>query len=84
MQLYNLVVAKGDPRLLTREDVAALEAQVGVPLGTALADEVKPIYGAFVEAIIPVGDEPLTYVYCRVLGCDSFCEYEGCVDCEFV
>lgn len=59
--LYNLIVAKGDPRLLTRDDVAALEAQVGVALGTALADEVKPIYGAFVEAIIPVGDEPLTY-----------------------
>lgn len=62
VQLYNLIVSKGDPRLLTRDDVAALEAQVGVALGTALADEVKPIYGAFVEAIIPVGDEPLTYV----------------------
>ncbi len=61
VQLYNLIVSKGDPRLLTRDDVAGLEAQFGIVLGTQLADEVKPIYGAFVEAIIPTGDDPLRY-----------------------
>lgn len=58
--LYNLVVSKGDPRLLTRDDVAALEAKYGINIGKDLADAVKPVYAAFVEAVVPVGDAPLT------------------------
>jgi hypothetical protein len=40
--------------------VAAIEAKYGAPLATSHPEDLKAVYGTFVEAVIPPGDAPLT------------------------
>lgn len=60
IELSNFLVELGDPTVLTREQVAAIENKYGASLATSNLEELKSIYGAFVEAAIPSGDNPLT------------------------
>ncbi|EFN52285.1 hypothetical protein CHLNCDRAFT_139027 [Chlorella variabilis] len=60
IELSNLLVEMGDPTALTREQVAAIEAKYGASLAATNPDELKSIYGAFLEAVVPPGDAPLT------------------------
>lgn len=59
IELSNLLVEMGDPTKLTREQVEAVEAKYGAPLVTSCLEDVKSLYGTFVEAIIPAGSAPL-------------------------
>lgn len=59
IELANLLVSLEDPSTLTREQVAAIEAKYGTRLAVSSADELKAIYGTFVEAVVPPGDAPL-------------------------
>lgn len=60
VELANLLVELGDPTALSRGAVEAIEAKYGIPLTTSCLEDVKAIYGTFVEAAIPAGDAPLT------------------------
>ncbi|KAL4434488.1 hypothetical protein ABPG75_000929 [Micractinium tetrahymenae] len=60
IELANTLVAMGDPTALTRDQVAAIEANYGLNLAQACTDDVQAIYGTFVEAAVPAGDAPLT------------------------
>ncbi|KAL6774241.1 hypothetical protein ACKKBG_A24285 [Auxenochlorella protothecoides x Auxenochlorella symbiontica] len=58
-QLHNLLVSLPRASDLTRDQVAALEAQAGAPLAAIDPEAVKSLYGTFIEATIPAGDAPL-------------------------
>lgn len=60
IELSNILVALGDPTLLTREQVLFVEAKYGTTLVEACLEDLKSLYGTFVEAYIPTGDAPLT------------------------
>lgn len=59
IELSNLLVDLGDPTALTREQVVAIEDKYGAVLSSSSLEELKSIYGAFVEAAIPAGEKPL-------------------------
>jgi hypothetical protein len=59
VELSNYLVQLGDPTALTRDAVAAIEAKYGATLVASSLEELKSIYGAFIEAAIPAGDAPL-------------------------
>ena len=50
----------GDPSGLTRDQVLAVEAKYGTSLTTSCLEDLKSLYGTFVEAAIPAGDVALT------------------------
>ncbi|KAL4522238.1 hypothetical protein Ndes2437B_g07974 [Nannochloris sp. 'desiccata'] len=60
IELINILVAMGDPTALTREQVVAVETKYGASLTTTCLEDLKSLYGTFVEAAIPAGDTPLT------------------------
>lgn len=60
IELSNLLVGLGDPTKLTRDMVAGVEAKYGCSLVVTCPEEVKALYGTFVEAAVPPGDAPLT------------------------
>ena len=62
VELANVLVDLNDPTALTRDHVIAIEAKFGAPLLESCPEELKSIYGTFVEAVIPGGDAPLTGV----------------------
>ncbi|KAL4860244.1 hypothetical protein ACK3TF_000429 [Chlorella vulgaris] len=62
IELANLLVSLGDPTALTREQVAAIESKYGTSLAASYPEELKGMYGAFVEAVVPTGDAPVTGV----------------------
>ncbi|PSC73353.1 chloroplastic isoform X2 [Micractinium conductrix] len=59
IELANLLVSLSDPTSLQREQVAAIESKYGINLTVACPEDIKAIYGTFVEAAIPAGDAPL-------------------------
>lgn len=59
VELANALVSMADPSVLTREAVAAIEAKYGTQLVDSCPDELKAIYGNYVEACIPLGEAPL-------------------------
>eukprot|EP00271_Cylindrocystis_brebissonii_P002637 TRINITY_DN13403_c0_g1_i1.p1 TRINITY_DN13403_c0_g1~~TRINITY_DN13403_c0_g1_i1.p1 ORF type:complete len:1135 (-),score=312.95 TRINITY_DN13403_c0_g1_i1:1036-4398(-) len=55
-ELHNLVVRIGNPETLRREQVEAIAAKYGVTLEEPrFIDELKDVYGRYLEAIIPQG-----------------------------
>lgn len=58
-QLHNLLVSLPRASDLTRDQVAALEAQAGAPLAAIDPEAVKSLYGTFIEATVPPSDAPL-------------------------
>lgn len=60
IELSNLLVGLGDPTALTRDMVAGVEAKYGCALPATCPEELKAIYGTFVEAAVPPGDAPLS------------------------
>ena len=60
VELTNLLVSLGNPSLLTRDQVTAIEAKYGTTLLAASPVELKALYGMFIEAAIPAGDAPLS------------------------
>jgi hypothetical protein len=60
IELSNVLVEMGDPTQLTREIVAGVEAKYGIELCASCLEEMKSLYGTFVEAAIPAGAAPLT------------------------
>ena len=60
IELSNVLVALGDPTALTREQVLAIEAKYGTPLAESCLEDLKSLYGTFVEAYIPAGGTPLS------------------------
>jgi len=59
IELSNLLVQMGDPTQLTREQVAEVEAKYGATLTSSCLEDVKSLYGTFVEAVVPVGNTDL-------------------------
>ena len=60
IELSNILVEMGDPTGLTREIVAGVEAKYGIELCVSCLEEMKSLYGTFVEAAIPAGAAPLS------------------------
>lgn len=60
IELCNFLVSLGDPTALTRDQVLVIEAKYGCSLTECCLEELKSVYGTFVEAAIPAGDAPLT------------------------
>lgn len=60
IELSNILVQLGNPTLLTRDQVVAVEAKYGCSLTATCLEDLKSLYGTFVEAAIPPGDAPLT------------------------
>ena len=60
IELSNILVEMGDPTALTREVVAGVEAKYGIQLCVSCLEEMKSLYGTFVEAAIPAGAAPLS------------------------
>ncbi|KAI8112260.1 hypothetical protein M9434_003584 [Picochlorum sp. BPE23] len=55
IELSNVLVEMNNPSLLTREMVAAVEAKYGIELCVSCLEEMKSLYGTFIEAVIPPG-----------------------------
>lgn len=60
IELSNVLVEMQDPTLLNREMVSAIEAKYGIDMCTSCLEEMKSLYGTFVEAAIPAGTGNLT------------------------
>ena len=60
IELSNVLVEMGDPTMLTSDVVAGVEAKYGVTLTVSCLEEMKSLYGTFVEAAIPFGSAPLS------------------------
>jgi hypothetical protein len=60
IELSNVLVEMQDPTLLTREMVSAVEAKYGIDMTVSCLEEMKSLYGTFVEAAIPVGTANLS------------------------
>ena len=60
IELCNVLVEMNDPSLLTREMVESVEAKYGVKLCESCLEEMKSLYGTYVEAVIPPGADPLS------------------------
>lgn len=58
--MANTLVQLDNPALITREQVTAIETKYGTSLTISCLDELKSLYGTFVEAAIPYGNSPLT------------------------
>ena len=59
IELSNILVDMDDPRKLSREIVAGVEAKYGIEMCTSCLEEMKSLYGTFVEGSIPAGAAPL-------------------------
>lgn len=59
VELANVLAQMGDPTLLTRDAVAAIETKYGIVLATDSLEDVKNLYGTFVQAVIPPGQYQL-------------------------
>jgi hypothetical protein len=57
IELFNILVTLGNPALLTREMVLAVEAKYGTSLLESAPEELKSLYGTVVEAVIPPGGQ---------------------------
>lgn len=60
IELSNVLVEMQDPTLLTREMVSAIEAKYGIDMTVSCLEEIKSLYGTFVEAAIPAGTASLS------------------------
>ena len=58
--LNNLLVDAEDVGSLGPDDFEAINQRYGVKLADKLTDEVKGIYGQYIESQIPIGDTPLS------------------------
>jgi hypothetical protein len=60
IELANILSNLDSPTSLTRDMVTALETKYGAPLYVCCPQDIKTVYGLFVEAAVPPGDEPMT------------------------
>lgn len=55
IELSNVLVEMQDPALLTREMVLTIEQKYGIDMCASCLEEMKSLYGTFIEAAIPAG-----------------------------
>jgi hypothetical protein len=82
IELANLLVSLGDPTALTREQVAAIESKYGTSLAASYPEELKGMYGAFVEAVVPTGDAPVTGVEPGLIQVRGAAAWRGVFVCD--
>ena len=58
--LNNLLVDTDDIGSLSPEDFETINQRFGVKLAEKLTDDVKGIYGQYIESQIPIGETPLS------------------------
>ena len=58
--LNNLLVDTEDLETLTPDDFDAISQRYGVKLAEKLSEDVKGLYGQYLENQIPLGDAPLS------------------------
>lgn len=60
IELSNILVDMDNPALISRDVVTQVEEKYGISLCISCLEEMKSLYGTFVEAVIPVGNSSLS------------------------